>query len=120
VLKQARHRASGSVCGYQLVATEGCLPLALTAGDEDGISQLIGKAIERLLGRVVAAPFRDSRARIGQYVGPPLLRCRLLWVRPGAALDEITGFHHGGDQSRDIGQRDIEQDEIRRHDAAVH
>jgi hypothetical protein len=33
VLKQARHRAGGSVCGYQFVATEGCFPVALAAGD---------------------------------------------------------------------------------------
>ena len=77
VLKQARHRAGGSVCGYQLVATEGRLPVTLTAGDEDGISQLVGEAIERLLGRVVAAPFRDSRTRIREHVGPPFLGRRL-------------------------------------------
>jgi hypothetical protein len=42
VLKQARHRAGGSVCGYQIVATEGCLPVALAAGNEDCISQTLG------------------------------------------------------------------------------
>ena len=38
------------------------------------------KAIECLLGHVVAAPSRRSRARIGQHVGPPLLGDRFLWV----------------------------------------
>src|SRR5262245_59471939 len=44
------------------------------------------------------------RARIGQHVGPPLLRRRLLRVRPNAALDGITGFHHGGHQPRNVGR----------------
>jgi len=36
-------------------------------------------------------------------------------MRPGPALDRITGLYHGGQQPRDIGQGRIEQDKIGRH-----
>jgi len=98
VVEQARHRTGGPVCREQLVATEGGFPFVFAAGDEDGVSRLVGKPVERALDRyLTAAPPPSSRARIGEHVGSPFLRRRLLRVRPGAALDCLTRVHHGGD-----------------------
>ena len=63
VFKQTRHRAGSAVLGDQLVATEGGLPFALAAGDEDHFARLVGQPVERALDRHrAAAPFR-VRAR---------------------------------------------------------
>ena len=45
---QARHRAGSPMFRDQLVATKSGLPVALTAGDKYGISQLVGEAVEGL------------------------------------------------------------------------
>ena len=58
------------MCGDQLGTLEGGFPFTLAAGDEDHFARLVGEAIERLLARVVAAPFLDSRARIGSAPRP--------------------------------------------------
>jgi hypothetical protein len=55
--------------GDQIGSPKSCLPIALTAGDEDDLARLVGEPIERLLGGVVATSFRGSRTRIGEHVG---------------------------------------------------
>jgi hypothetical protein len=101
--EQARHRAGSPMFCDQLIATKRTPPVALIAGDEDSVSQLVGEAIERGLGHhIAAAPLADACARVGEYVGPPFLGHRLLRVRPGAALVCLTRLNHGDHEPRDI------------------
>jgi hypothetical protein len=57
------------MCGDQLVAAERGLPFALAASDQESVSGLVGQPVARVLGGVVAAPFNESRTRIGEHVG---------------------------------------------------
>jgi hypothetical protein len=114
VFKQARHRAGGAVGGDQLGAHGGCFPVTLVAGDEDHFARLVGQPVERALDcRLAAAPSRDARARIGQHVRPPILRRRLLRVRPRTVFDCSAGLQHGGHQFANCGKASIEDDEVR-------
>ena|SRR6516164_2980068 len=56
VLEQAGHRISGPVCREQLGTLVGCFPFAFATGDKNGRARFVGKPVERVLGRVVAAP----------------------------------------------------------------
>jgi hypothetical protein len=47
-------------------SSPGGLPFALATGDKDGVTRLVGEAIERALGYHIApAQLADARARIG-------------------------------------------------------
>jgi hypothetical protein len=57
--------------GNQFVATEDGFPFALAAGNQNDLVRRVSQPVERALDRhLAAAPFRRSRARIGEHVGP--------------------------------------------------
>jgi hypothetical protein len=60
----------------------------------------------------VEATISLSGARIGEYISPPILACRLLLMRPRPPGHRLTRLKHRHEQLRYVGLASVEEHEV--------